>query len=119
MCIGLPMQLTEVGDGYAVCKGMGMTRNVDTLLVGNQPIGTWVLVFLESAREVLCEEDALKITDAIQAVDLVMSSSGQLSTDALENQTIDALFADLIDREPQKPASLIAFEESQKKQNGE
>lgn len=45
MCIGLPMQIKEKGFGYAICEGMGVTRNVDTLLVGDLPIDTWVLVF--------------------------------------------------------------------------
>ncbi|HIF17685.1 MAG TPA: HypC/HybG/HupF family hydrogenase formation chaperone [Cycloclasticus sp.] len=119
MCIGLPMQIKETGFGYAKCEGMGVKRTVDTLLIGDQPIGTWVLVFLGSAREVLTPEDAQKITDAVTAVDLIMSGNGQLSTQGMEENSIDALFADLIDREPQKPPSLIAFEESQRKLNGE
>lgn len=119
MCIGLPMQIKETGFGYALCEGLGTQREIDTLLVGDQPPGTWLLVFLNSAREVISEEDAKKISNAVQAVDLVMSNNGNISTNALENETIDALFADLIDREPEKPASLIAFEQSQKKQTGE
>ncbi len=115
MCIGLPMQIKEVGFATARCEGMGLVREVDTLLVGDLPIDTWVLVFLNSAREVLTEENALKIADAVQAVDMIMSSDGQLSTEGFENGAIDALFADLINREPEKPASLIAFEESQRK----
>jgi len=119
MCIGLPMQIKETGFGYAIVEGLGIKRNVDTLLVGELPIDTWVLVFLNSAREVLTAENAAKITDAVTAIDLVMNNDGNISENRLNNQTIDALFADLIDREPEKPASLIAFEESQKKLNGE
>lgn len=119
MCIGLPMQIKEVGLASARCEGMGLVREVDTLLVGDLPIDTWVLVFLNSAREVLTEENALKIADAVKAVDLVMNGGSQLSTDGFAHQAIDALFADLIDREPQKPDSLLAFEESQKTQLGE
>lgn len=119
MCIGLPMQIKETGFGYAKCEGMGIKRDVDTLLVGDLPIDTWVLVFLNSAREVLTEENAAKITDAVTAINLVMDNNGQISEQGLKNQEIDALFADLIDREPEKPASLIAFEQSQRKLNGE
>lgn len=119
MCIGLPMQIKETGFGYAVCEGMGITRHVDTLLIGEQPVGTWVLTFLSSAREVLSEADAIKISDAVKAVDIVMSNGGGLSTDGMDTQSIEALFADLVDRETPKPPSLIAFEESQKKDNGE
>ncbi len=119
MCIGIPMQITKSGFGYAYCEGMGMKREVETLLVGEQPKGTWLLVFLNSAREVLSETDAHKITQAVQAIDLVMQNNGRLSEDGLSENTINALFADLIDREPQKPESLIAMEQSRLNQSGE
>ncbi len=112
MCIGLPMQVIESGFGYATCEGLGLKRQVDTLLVGEQPIGTWLLVFLNSAREVLTDEDALKISDAVRAVDLVMANE-PFSQENLSTTAIDALFADLIDREPPKPASLVALEKEQ------
>ncbi len=119
MCIGIPMQIKESGFGYALCEGMGMKREVETLLVGEQPPGTWLLVFLNSAREVLSETDAQKISQAVQAIDLVMQNKGRLSEDGLSENTINALFADLIDREPQKPDSLIALEQSRLNQSGE
>jgi len=119
MCIGLPMQIKELGFHMARCEGMGLVREVDTLLVGELAIDTWVLVFLNSAREVLTEENAFKIANAIKAVDLIMESEGNMSTEGFESNAIDALFADLIDREPEKPASLLAFEASQRKQKGE
>ena len=96
MCIGLPMQVVEVRDGMAVCEGLGERREINMQLTGDQPIGTWVLTFLDTAREVLTEEDAASISDAIAAVNLVM----QGRTD------IDHLFADLIDREPPRPPSI-------------
>lgn len=115
MCIGLPMQIKEKSFGYAKCEGMGITREVDTLLVGDLPINTWVLVFLKSAREVLTEENAKKIGNAVKAIDLIMESDSSMSTNGLPTDAIEALFADLVDREPPKPPSLIAFEQSQKK----
>ena len=93
MCIGIPMQVVETADGCAWCEGMGQRRLIDTLLVGNQPPGTWLLTFLDAAREVLSAADAGRITAALQAVNRVM----QGDTD------IDDLFADLVDREPQRP----------------
>lgn len=93
MCIGVPMQIVETGDGYAWCEGMGERRQIDTLLVGDQPVGTWLMTFLDSAREILTADDAARITDAVQAVTLVMQG----------DTNIDHLFADLIDREPQLP----------------
>ena len=101
MCIGIPMQVVSAGFGYALCKGMGIEREVDTLLVGEQPPGTWLLVFLNSAREVLSAEEAKKITDAVSAIDQIMASPNTATS-----QAFDHLFADLVDREPVKPASL-------------
>ena len=95
MCIGVPMQIVETGEGTALCEGMGERKRISTLLVGDQPEGTWVLTFLDAAREVLSPEDAKQITDAVTAVNLVMSGS----------KDIDHLFADLIDREIPLPES--------------
>ena len=96
MCIGVPMQVLEADEVSALCEGMGERRRISTLLVGQQAPGTWLLTFLDSAREVLTPEAAAQITDAVKAVNLVMQ--GQAN--------IDHLFADLIDREPPRPDSL-------------
>jgi len=93
MCIGIPMQVVETGDGYAWCEGMGRRRQIDTLLVGDQPAGTWLLIFLDAAREVLDAGDAARITAAVEAVNRVMQGETR----------IDHLFSDLLDREPQLP----------------
>lgn len=86
MCMGVPMKIIEQGSGYAVCDNQGEKRQIDTMLVGEQPVGTWILVFIDAAREVLSQEEALKIIDALQAVKDVMNGSND----------IDHLFADLI-----------------------
>ncbi len=96
MCLGIPMQVVESRDGIAVCEGMGERREINMQLVGEQRPGTWVLTFLDAAREVLTEADAHRISDAVMAVNLVM----QGHTD------VDHLFADLVDRDPPRPASL-------------
>ncbi len=115
MCIGIPMQVVESGFGHALCEGMGQRREVDTLLVGEQPPGTWLLVFLNSAREVLTEDDARRISDAVQAVDLVMQHGGRFSDQGLQHDALETLFADLIDRDPPKPDSLLAHEQASQK----
>lgn len=98
MCIGIPMQVVETGEGYAVCEGMGERKVISTMLVGDQPVGAWLLTFLDAARETLSAVDAARITDAVTAVNMVM----QGQTD------IEHLFADLIDREPEPPPSMPA-----------
>ena len=96
MCIGIPMQVVELRSRYALCRGTGETREVDMALVGEQPVGTWVLVFLDAAREVIGAEEAARIGDALQALALL----AQGETD------VDHLFADLIGREPELPEHL-------------
>ena len=95
MCIGVPMQVLDAGPGWALCDNGGSHARVDMRLVGDQPAGTWVLVFLGAAREVVGEAEALKIRNAVEALTLVASGAD-----------IDHLFADLIDREPQLPEHL-------------
>lgn len=85
MCMGLPMKVLEAGFGYAICEDRGSQRSIDTMLVGEVKQGDWLLVFIDAAREVIAEEDALKIRDALKAVELAMSGEGD----------VDHLFADL------------------------
>ncbi|MEW8585017.1 MAG: HypC/HybG/HupF family hydrogenase formation chaperone [Candidatus Thiodiazotropha sp.] len=96
MCIGVPMRVLSTQPGQAVCEGMGETRLVDTLLVGEQKVGSWLLVFLDTAREILSEEGAKEITQALQALKLAIRGERE----------IDHLFSDLVNREPQLPAHL-------------
>ena len=93
MCIGTPMQVIESGDGYALCEADGERRRIDTMLVGEQPAGTWLLTFLDTAREVLTPKAAAQISQALQAIDLAMHGE----------TGIDHLFRDLWDREPVLP----------------
>ncbi len=94
MCIGIPMKVIESFPGHAVCEtNDGNRRRIDTMLLGEQPVGTWLLTFLDTAREALSEEQAAQISNALQAVELAMQGEAN----------IDHLFQDLIDREPQLP----------------
>ena len=93
MCIGVPMQVMAVEPGAAWCEGMGERRRVDTLLIGEPALGSWLLVFLDTAREVISAEQARHTAHALEAVQLTLQ--GETS--------VDHLFADLIEREPQLP----------------
>ncbi|RCX32850.1 HypC/HybG/HupF family hydrogenase formation chaperone [Thioalbus denitrificans] len=96
MCIGIPMQVVDpAGPFHAWCEGRGERRLVDLMLVGGQPPGGWVLVFLDSAREAIDPERAHRIGAALDALDA-----------ALRGDPLDHLFADLVDREPQLPPHL-------------
>jgi hydrogenase expression/formation protein HypC len=90
------MQVVELRGESALCVYRGEQTLVDMMLVGEQPIGTWLLVFLNAAREVISEQKARQIADALEAMRMVMQGETQF----------DHLFADLIGREPQLPEFL-------------
>lgn len=97
MCLGIPMQVIRSEEGRALCRDGAEQQWVDMSLVGEQAADSWVLVFLGAAREVLDEQRALQMRDALSAVQAVMSG---------REANLDDLFADLVDREPQLPPHL-------------
>jgi len=66
------------------------------LLVGPQPIGTWVLAFQGTARRVLSDEEAAQTTAALDALAAALAGETDLSR----------FFPGLADREPQLPEHL-------------
>lgn len=96
MCIGIPMQVIACLPGRAVCAGLGEQREIDMALVGEQAPGTWVLVFLDAAREVVSAEQAALISDALAALGQAMNGAAD----------VDHLFPDLAGREPELPDHL-------------
>jgi hydrogenase expression/formation protein HypC len=96
MCIGIPMQVIEAHELHAICIDGSRQVTVDTTLVGRVADGDWLLVFLGAAREVLDRATALTMLNAVQAVSRIMSG----------DTSVDDLFGDLIDREPQLPPHL-------------
>ncbi|WP_299179406.1 HypC/HybG/HupF family hydrogenase formation chaperone [uncultured Neptuniibacter sp.] len=97
MCLGIPMQIESSDAQTAICRHGEVQERVDISLLGVQPPGTWVLVFLGAAREILSEERACQIQNALQAVAAVMQG---------ETADVDSLFSDLLEREPQLPPHL-------------
>lgn len=65
MCIGVPVQVIEVGDYVALCRGINGDEHVNMMLIGDQPEGSWVLNYLGSARRVLDEAEAMDINQAL------------------------------------------------------
>ncbi len=96
MCVGIPMQVIEPGEGVALCRGSGEDLRVDTRLVGEVAPGEWLLVFLGAARERMSEEAAHQTADALRALEMAMRGE----------TGFEHLFADLIGREPQLPEHL-------------
>ena len=98
MCVGIPMRITHVDGFRATAFDGDSSHEIDLALTGPQPVGTWILTFLGSAREVVDEAEALKIKSAVDALRHVMAGSGT-QTDA---------FADIESRGPQLPPHLQA-----------
>lgn len=70
MCLSVPMQVEAwVGDGEIAWVVRGERREqANMLLVGPQPVGTWVLVALGFAKEVLDEESLVLTEEALAAL---------------------------------------------------
>jgi len=85
MCLGIPMQVVEAGEFMALCERRGEMRHLNMMLVGSQPVGTWVLALKDHAREVLTDDQARQVDDAVQSLEA-----------ALRGETdLDAFFGDL------------------------
>jgi len=100
MCIGIPMQVVSADGLLARCRqeGAAEPEEVDLSLVGPCEPGSWLLVFLGAAREILDHETAQRMQLALQALNQTMNGHGD----------IDHLFADLVGREPPLPDHLRA-----------
>ena len=96
MCVGIPMQLVSVNGLEAHATDGFNYYTIDLMLIGPQFAGTWVLSFLGCVREVLTEANALKIQEAVRALQNIMSG----------NDTLHDAFADLETRGPQLPSHL-------------
>jgi len=86
------MQVMEQQPGRARVAGRGEDRWVSTLLVDDPGVGAWVLVHLDSARQVLSAEEAASIGSALEGLQA-----------ALRGESVDDFFPDLVDREPPLP----------------
>jgi hydrogenase expression/formation protein HypC len=96
MCIGIPMQVVDSGSGIAVCAGRGGSERLNCLMIGDPPVGTWVLAFQGTALRVIGADEAVQINAALDALQAVLA--GDVDT--------DAHFADLVGRVPELPAHL-------------
>lgn len=70
MCLSIPMQVVawEVGGDVAWVARGDRRERINMLLTGPQPPGTWVLVSLGLAREVVEPEQLSLIEDALAAL---------------------------------------------------
>lgn len=99
MCIGIPMQVLALEGVRALCAEGDMCSWIDIRLIDRPEVGEWLLVFAGAAREVISAERAERIGNALLA--LHAGADGDMAT-------VDRLFADLVEREPQLPPHLQA-----------
>jgi hydrogenase expression/formation protein HypC len=81
MCVGIPAQVIEAGDFVARCRTRNGEEQINMMLTGPQPEGTWLLTFLGSAREVITEQDARHIDQALDGLSAVMSNEKEIDVD--------------------------------------
>ena len=72
MCIGIPVQIIETKGFAGLARDGEDVVGIDLALTGPVAPGTWVLNFLGAAREVLQEDEALKIRAALTGLRNVM-----------------------------------------------
>lgn len=83
MCVGIPAQIIEEsGEFMARCRTRNGEKTINMMLIGPQPVGTWVLDFLGSAREVLTEDEADKINKALDGLTAIMSGESEIDVDS-------------------------------------
>ena len=81
MCIGVPVRIIESGEFVARGEGRNGVEDVNMMLIGAQPVGTWVLNYLGSAREVLSEKEAEQINTALDGLSAIMAGEETIDVD--------------------------------------
>ena len=82
MCIGIPMQVLSVQEGFAEVSGRGETRRVRTTLLGERSPGEWLLVFLDDAREVIDADRAAEVNATLDLLEAAMGIEDAAGADA-------------------------------------
>jgi hydrogenase expression/formation protein HypC len=91
------MRVVSAEGAEAWCEGRGQRLRLNMLPVGPQPAGTWIMAYLNSARDVITEEQAAQVNDALDALEAALRG---------DTSNLDAFFPDLANREPELPAHL-------------
>jgi hydrogenase expression/formation protein HypC len=89
------MTVISCDGDVAVCERRGEHHRVSVLLLGVQEAGTHLLVHLGNAVRVLDPVEAAQIDDALSGL-----------AAAVNGESFDHMFADLVGRDPQLPDHL-------------
>jgi len=65
MCLAVPMKITAIDGSEATCVAKGVERKVSMFMMGDgvATIGSWVLVHVGYALQVISEAEALETWD--------------------------------------------------------
>lgn len=77
MCIGMPMQVLDLEPGHAVCAGRGQQRRINTALVGKVQINDWLLVFMDSAQEIITTQRAAEVNATLDLMEAALHGEHQ------------------------------------------
>ncbi len=82
MCLSIPMQIVAQADDsghFAIVErrqGDTLRRErANMMLIGRQPVGTWILVSLGLAREVVDDGERALIEDALAALSAALAGN--------------------------------------------
>jgi hydrogenase expression/formation protein HypC len=92
MCLSIPMRVVEwlTDDGsVAIVERHGRLERLNMLLLGPQPIGTWVLASLGFAKEVVDADALVLIEEALAELaasldDLSLQAAGRHASNEYE-----------------------------------
>lgn len=67
MCLAVPMKITSIDGSEATCVAKGVERKVSLFMMGDgvAVVGSWVLVHVGYALQVISEEDAQETWDLV------------------------------------------------------
>lgn len=71
MCLSIPKCVAQWEDeegNFAWVERAGQRERINMMLIGPQPVGTWVLTSLGLAKEVIEEDQRQLIEDALSAL---------------------------------------------------
>ena len=91
------MRVVGAGEGgvYCDCEGRGRRARLDSMLVGEQPLGAWVLAFRGAAVRVLTGDEAARTNAALDALESALAGE----------RDFDRYLPDLLDRDPRDPGN--------------
>jgi len=70
MCLAVPMQITAIAGSEASCEAKGIERTVSLYMLpeGSVAVGSWVLVHLGYALQVIGEDEARETWDLFDQI---------------------------------------------------